>query len=61
MKIPMTSPVITKKEPLGDGSRRVVRTMCFYLGSRFDDDEPPAPTDPRVEISKSEQLTVYTR
>ncbi len=57
----MTSPVITKKEPLGDGSRRVVRTMCFYLGSRFDDDEPPAPPDPRVEISKSEQLTVYTR
>ncbi len=59
MEIPMTSPVTTEIVPLGDGT--VDRTMCFFLGTAFDDEEPPAPNSDVVQITTAEPITIYTR
>lgn len=62
MEIPMTSPVTMEVVPQSDGTWN--ETMCFYLGARFDTEEPPKPNYPRsekVKISSSGAINIYTK
>ena len=69
----MTAPVDIKYEPhaingISGGSIGTdqKRTMCFYLGSRYDANagnnaDPPAPVDAAVSVRTFPSFNVYTR
>eukprot|EP00095_Tigriopus_kingsejongensis_P005760 maker-scaffold51_size454968-snap-gene-0.3 protein:Tk05760 transcript:maker-scaffold51_size454968-snap-gene-0.3-mRNA-1 annotation:"hypothetical protein DAPPUDRAFT_305568" len=57
MKISMSSPVRSTRN--ADESED--RKMCFFLGQKFQDTQPPTPNDSSVTIERTPEMTVYTR
>ena len=61
IEIDMTRPVTTKMIQQRR-SRTYDEEMCFYLGSKYDQDrDPPRPIDRQVMIEERQEMTFYVR
>ena len=59
-EIDMTRPVTTKMIPQRR-SRTYDEEMCFWLGSYYDDRDPPRAIDRQVTIEDRDEMTFYVR
>ena len=55
----MTRPVVTKHTPLARS--RVKKEMCFWMGSEFDNRNPPEPLKKDVYIKELPAIKVYVK